>query len=440
MKIHFTLLLLILSPFAFAQKIDFNLNKYYLPDVKYNSLIGQFNFNGSGDKNTKNVFSNLRLDYYTYRRNAKWQNTLYITLQSNPQKRYDLNNTQFKWNNEIEWSTQNRFYIFKNPKLFLEGDWNQIISHNFLTKDISTPSDVRHKLLVSTSAPIMVGFGRVEDISETWRAVRIFQAFDQLEMLYDYPNDHVIMEMAKQMAVQKNKRFLDSRIGRIKRLTEIHTLLDSTGLLNTKSIAYFTNLVDIWYYGVNQKRWTGSAFTIGIEPHQFYLHQSLLQSRLPVQKQNALLGIVRYEYHKALNYKWQVDFDGRVRAGIIRQTNLGYTTKKNIGTLLAKLTASYFPSDRTTLNWSIKSEYFTHEKQINYYANFFMYYYVSPKIRFQTSLSYLKEYQFFPYAWYGDPFSLNGLNTFRYDLSTGSFLQNRLPKFSIDIRFIYNFF
>ena len=246
------------------------------------------------------------------------------------------------------------------------------------------------------------------------------------------------MTLAKEIAIQKNKRFLDYRNGKIARLTAIHGILDSFSILNTNSISYYTYLSDIWNYGVNQRRSTGMAFGIGIEPHDFTSKQSQLLSKLPTLKRNAFLGIARFEYHKALNYQWQVDFDSRFRSGITHSAQQLQNTW--VTTISTDFNTSYYPSDRTTFTFNLRTEYFINQKSFNYDLNFFMYNYLSPHFRLQTNLRYIKSYQFSPYAWYGDWLGGNGLNSFRYDSSTGGYLKNQIPRFSYDIRFIYNFF
>ncbi len=422
MKCFFSFMLFLLcQTILFSQKVDtvvalnaFDFNKYITPKIAFNSFETDFLFWNRFEKKANFSKLHLNLFYNHYQRNPNHQGNWF--LKSNNLIDYTASSGAGFAFSEMSFSTfflantQQRSYIFKQPKLFVEADlqieYTSYLSMNNTFSSIGNTSQ-QSKLKASSyevMIPFFVGWGRVEDISSNWRSVRMLKAFKKYHLLERPITDDDIRDLADVFAIQRHKRYRDYRIGRMKRFSDIDEFLRKRNIISTPSMSYYNVLSDYWYFGINEARFSGYAFTFGIEP---YVFKNIERDGLKERIYSYMLAL-RYEYHKALSEKWQLDLDVRMSAGRI-ETILPIE-KYNLISPSAQFITSFYPNSRTTLSFYSDLKYFSEIKKNEY--NFLVSgdYYISPKVRLNMSLGFSKSNSKRFKNLFGDYFSPYGYN------------------------------
>jgi len=182
-----------------AQYHDFKLTDYKNPDYQWRKLNVSFGLSGSNNNNkmdgdaleyaTKNDQSNwggsLYLDYYSVTNLRKYQGERFGNLNTHAQwyKSTDeeFNKKTSKSNNQyldFNYRINNRFYF--NKLWFIEADLTAgySIDNGYYknTGDENYPihdKTISDKIDASVGVPLMIGYGRIEDVQDiywkTWR-------------------------------------------------------------------------------------------------------------------------------------------------------------------------------------------------------------------------------------------------------------------------------
>ncbi len=377
--------IIILNLFAISSfgQTTFNLNDYYLPKLNYSSLSTIFSLRGNENSNSSQINSNLKVNYYKYYRSTKRQSNIWLSINSQPSFRKiktDKKDNVYNWNNKLQFNFKNRAYKFKHPKLFLGTGIILNIDYNMIRTMRNNLVNFEIMQSINTSVPLMFGWGRIENITEAWRALRIYNEFDKLQLLKNNIDRDQIMGLANEMAIQRSTRFLDFRKGKMAQLQAIDRFLSSKESITNQNMLYFTTLNDNWLYGINETRLSGTTISIGYEPGVNIIGDKLEYTNFAKFK---------FETHKAINEFWQFDGAINFKTGSIYNKEFDSFKKRTSANINVK--GSYYPSSRTTISTFFSSSIgtlynlkFNHQINVNYY--------LSPKtrIQFKTNLSTYK--------------------------------------------------
>ncbi len=417
------LFILVLISFDLMSQVDIekiNLNDYKLPDYKYHSLQVNFNFSGGSDyeatddgasvsyRNNNSLSLPLGFRYRKIVNSRKKQlsRSIHFSTRSHFSSRNvnkgDLKSKSIDFSNYLSYNGSNRYYV--SPLFFLERDLRLfILSDNFRRKSIFDNNTVISKNF-STRAnvilPLKIGFGRVEIVSNAWKAYRILKDFKRYDLFENnisfYQDD--IFDMANYITNRNYTRAFDSRLKFMDDLVGF----SNTFLKNKAKFSnplYYASLYDMWNYSVNNVRKSGKAFTFGIEPGFSYskLKTSDIDSiTLAVD----LFSFVSFEYYKALGINWQLDFKIKAKGGIkdiFKSVNSEVVDNQRLKTYFyTSLGLGYYPTTRSGFysKFTISDNTFVLFEDDAIGANNLsvrwdnnLYYYVSPQARLSAHIS-----------------------------------------------------
>ena len=368
------LLFFILFSFDLISQINIekiNLNDYKLPDYNYHSFTVDFDFSGA---------SNLRIDYDGVSDNYQYDNSISlpmgfryakiinsrkkqlnrsINFSTNPLFRYsDYNNGEIRSKNiyfssYLSYNGNNRHYV--SHRFFLErGLYLSMFNNIFRRESIFENNTIKNNYFNSYGKiilPLSIGFGRVEIVSNAWKAYRILKdlkRYDLFESNISFSQDD-IFDMANYITNRNYTRSFDHRL----KFMEDLVGFSNTFLKNKAKFSnplYYASLYDMWKYSVNGIRRSGKAFSFGIEPGFSYskLKTSDIDSiNLAVD----LFSFVSFEYYKALGINWQLDFKIKAKGGIkdiFKSINSEVVDNQRLRTYFnTSIGLGYYPTTRT---------------------------------------------------------------------------------------------
>lgn len=262
---------------------NFDLSKYYTPDIVRNQLDLSFSGNGSFNNqksSSDSVFQNtlngslspfFKMYKNTRKLVSKFQVNGSFQGQSNGSENLnDLKNslvaTQSTTDLNIGYDVQ-----FYNPKkqfllLGIHGNIGQDGNMNhFTTNSVKTKAGNRNSA-GGFGASIGLGFGRIESVEDARQAIYILDELSKKGVLTRQLSDDEIFQLSQQISRVKNKRFLDSRLHLIDEITSIDSFFVSNKLLTKSDASYFTTVYDYWQYGALNDRKSGHEFAIKVSP------------------------------------------------------------------------------------------------------------------------------------------------------------------------------
>lgn len=258
-----------------AQKINFNLSSYSLPD--YDREQFDFTFNLNGNHQNSDYFSSYQWapisdkvltlqntfmgTYATYSNSASKQkeNTISIGLPVNYQKVNTYE--QFYFSPFIKSTKVERWFLKRND--FVETNINANVGGIFINQ---TSRDKIKQTNAFIELPIKYGSGRIEEVQDARQAIYILQELQDNKLLNKPIDDTDIKNLATRISLLKTERYYDSRIHKLKELETIDQFLRENQYIDDNSIRYFGLLNDMWDYGRNQIRKSGKSAALAIYP------------------------------------------------------------------------------------------------------------------------------------------------------------------------------
>ena len=342
----------------------FNLKNYILPVLKYDRLDFSFFLNSNNDSNfryTKDnnefeINSGIYLSNYSYRNSPRLQfrgnNSLYLS--GGYEKRYDLHSDELQKNKgvESELDIDNSFRFYNNSKRFFEFDFKS----NLNIKDGKYRrfyiNDYNKGTAFSVNLGFYIGYGRIEDVTDAWRAIRMLKDFKRIGKLTKLPNGEDVTTLANALAKSRNFRIFDNRVKRTEQLKAIDEVIFDRNLVNNNDIAYFASLYDLFslYQYYEPRRSTGNIVSIGLIPYY-----NVFNSKGEINRDFSGYGLsfeLKNEYYKPINMFYQFDFGYSLVATYSNSINTLNTISPDKYILVnPRIFAdfSYFPSTRTVL-------------------------------------------------------------------------------------------
>lgn len=317
-----------LSSISYAQVIDFDLSEYTPPEFKRHSLDTKFSLGGKNSysdgymdfgtseadlDNFTNLFSLNGEGVYSYMRytdNIQREMTADMMLsgsiydndneqENSPDDRiYLKDRSKYDIGTSLRLSGYNRYYpgnsglfletnVFVYPKLNYEknettdeydnkdifsiddiGGYDYYESSRY-TKDIEYEENKTSSSSISFDPEILLGFGRIDEVSDARAAVYIFQDLQDKNCLEKLPSEEEIIKLSELITILKNERFFDAREKKIADITRIDAFLKDNGFLKENGPAYFTSLYDNWDYP-EKRRSSGYRISAGFIPEFGY--------------------------------------------------------------------------------------------------------------------------------------------------------------------------
>ncbi len=390
-------------------QLDFNninLNDYKDPDYKYRSLYLYFDLNGKGSISIKNdrysdymsgnggTGLNLNASCHVVKNSRKKQFSRFTIIGLSPNihlsKEYNTDvNNKISFFLTFDNRTYQKYYIFK--KMFFETDIF-LSTYNKAVTDI----DGEKGYINSNNnlrLPLMIGFGRIENITSAWHAIRIVEDLQKDGVIKEGASfsEEDIISLANFVTDRNYTRSFDYR----KKLKDDivglrHSILSDKVDFNNP-LAY-ASIFDMWQNGVNTLRRSGYTIAFGLEPG---LRLSYFDNDRPNYSIKALdlFLITRLDYARALSKKWQLDFTIELKGGandvLLSDSRIDDDVTDNLKPRAysnLSFTVGYFPNTRTSFSSTIKlrgnmsspnpdsdiihfNHYFLFDNNLYYYIN-----------------------------------------------------------------------
>lgn len=269
----------------------------------------------------------------------------------------------------------------------------------------STDSRTRHKLLsyheddileretdeyvrwknYSVSGSIDLGVGRITDVTSAAVALNMFDRIKAVTGSLPALSRNQIQNVAEQIELLKEKRFLDYREGRIAVMDSLYSLLLEHRIVESHSARVTMELLDQWDYAYRQSRKTGVECKLSPAVEYSWSSDRSLDSlkevfvsqngdslqfrnRRLTDKENDSKVMLSgsCEFNKPLGRFFQFTAAARAEAGLNQESNKSivndtlrseYCGKYPEAKLFADAELSWYPSTRTTFRFRMYGDY-----------------------------------------------------------------------------------
>lgn len=439
----------------FHPQLDtFNLSKYVLPELKYNSLnfSAIFNSDNSTSINYINKYeglssinSGIYISNYSYSNSPKLQkrSNTFFDLEGMFSSFEDksFNEKGSSENLGIQLSIIDDYRFYNNSKIFLGLTVNSNVNFYIQKYDNLNNFSDSKILKLNLEVGFLYGYGRVEDVSDAWKTIRILKDFSRLNILRKTPGDIDIIDIANTIAEARSTRIFDSRLKRTSNLKEIDNKLKEKGLVSNMDMIYFTSLYDMWSF-FTQPRNAGNIFSVGLYP--MYNYGNNYETDKVLTDVYGLGFKLKYESYKPINTFWQFDIGYAINLDYVVSTESLFLAEEDKTIFIypnVNASLSYFPTTRTAFNSSIDLNYYypisiednnVDDSYIRVIWSNQVKYYLSPRMSLEANLHLLyniNDYQTFGFIDYLH----NG-----YRISSKYFKEGL--NYSTSLRFTYDIF
>ena len=427
---------------------NFDLSKYYTPDIVRNSL--DLNFNSAGQysnsksryedpayyadsTSTSNINGTINSSFNTYKNTRKRISSLTLNGSFSGSYYSNLETTRLtnKRNSNagslgVNYSDKfyNKSTLFLsagviadlNPRNYRQNEKMDLYQKKINGKNIGyyfNPS-------------LGIGIGRIEPVQDARQAIYVLDDLSKKGVLSRQLTNNEVFSLAQQMSKIKNKRFLDSRLRLIEEVTAIDAFFVSNGLLNKSDAAYFTTLYDNWLYGAAFERKSGQTFEFQINGSirndysktetNFTLPDSVYWSKSNSNQVRGELALV-YAFEKPFKLNWQHSANAALKAftepiehtnsNSINNTESIASYNNSQISLSGNYILGYYPNSRTNLQLGINQFFGRHfvknttanvDENENKHFNastkldFSTYYYLSQQLRISGTIWAIKNY------------------------------------------------
>ena len=397
---------------------DFPLKDYEAPDLRYKRLDLGTNLNGRGgvqgyDKSQSHE-ANLTLTFSNYVNNKGFQgrNYAYYRFIGEIARNKDTisairNNFQ---NHILNYWAENRWYVSEEHFFAIHPTVNYWYGRQNYKSEYDTLSNNResNEHDVSLSVVLSVGKGRIQPISPAREALNILISLEKYNRLAIKPDSGMIDSLAKISNKIRLKRFYDTRFRRIYQLEELDKGMQELGLVDNPDMVYAANLSDIWTFGYNESRGSGTRFELGLVPfakYRYDKYHSENDKNDRSQEKGSYGGyaFVSWVKQAPVSFSIQSDFSVLLSVGLgdneDSRYNVDYldTSKFVQESLYLIYSIGYYPNTRTYIGTSpyaaISASDFAktegNEKQIGMNSGVRIngYYYFSPRLRMSINAS-----------------------------------------------------
>jgi hypothetical protein len=404
----------IASLLSSSQTDKYDLSKYKLPEIKRQQLDFFFQSNGRNSsskyffedksdslKNEDRQFNGeYSLRYSNYHNSPKIQSFISAYSLGNYSKSkhdrtnyYPIDNKYFynylSFDYDLKYFSPSNWFVATVPHYSLSYYNRNYIDENSDSKSIHT----------NASVGFGGGKGRIEQVQDFRHAVLLIEELDKRGVSKRNVSEAEMTELSTLISQLKNKRFFDSRKQKETELVALDSFFVKKGMVEEKSIQYFTGLEDIWSFGGLQVRESGKQVMFSIRPGYNF-------GKDLVKEENNINEDVMINYHLSfvsknpISLKWQCNYDfglNHIKLKRLQQQNDNLGEKSYESHIFTDGQIGYYPNTRTyfelnsriTLSNRSDKKGFDNEK---YSAGLQVgtsgYYYISEKLRLGYNLHY----------------------------------------------------
>jgi hypothetical protein len=414
---HLSLLssLVLFSFFSFSQVENYDLSKYKLPDIKRQQLDFTFQSNGQNTSSQSyydhdNIRDTIKIEdhefsgnynlFYTFYRNTT---TLQSALTTSLYGDYDKTTRENSWYNQVDNSNFRNHLAFNYDLkyFFTPSNWFITTAPRFdilhsKHNDYQSDNDWKN-LYASSYLALGGGLGRIEQVQDFRHAILLIQEFDKRGVLKRNISEAEMTELSSLISQLKNKRFFDYRKQKEAELVALDSFLVDKGIIDEKSIQYFTGLEDIWSYGGLQIRESGKQVLFSITPG--YSFDNIYDdSEDNIDESISMDYNLSFVSKKPISIKWQGDYGVGINHSYhkrLQQRNENVGEKYYYSRAFVNGQLGYYPNTRTYFDLSCTLAMFNSNNENilekgKYSAGLNIvtsgYYYISEKLRMGYSL------------------------------------------------------
>lgn len=373
---------------------NFDLNKYYTPDIVRNGLGLTFSANDNIYNRKTSQDSTVVNNFYwyfspsfsSYKNTRKSTSIISIGGLSNGniEKNKQTDNSDYRnySNSDNSFFANYASYFYSKKQNFLtikiSGNYNGTYQNDKKSTNNTSTNSFFNSSSYDMRPSIGIGKGRIELITDARQAIYILDELSSKNKLTNKLSNDEVFNFAQTISKVKNKRFLDARLRKIEEITTVDSFLVKNNYITSQDATYFTTLNDYWEYGALFERYSGHSIELNISPNisfgnslQQYLTSDTENSASTLAFNKEINLIYRFEKSAGLN--WQHSFSTNVGLNFSDYTNesIDYSgnlnkTEEDItsGTLAIRYSLNYFPSTRSRI-----SAYANHYSSITSYDN-----------------------------------------------------------------------
>jgi len=436
----FLLFATILFHKGFCQLSEFDLSKYYLPELDRRALETRFNFWGTNNffkaptqsmyytklRDSKGVSANLNLIYSHYHNSAEYQKESNVGLDFLSNFLSEKTDNYYYKSSSITpfffLQSDNRKYF--NQKSFYETNFEMYYqyanSNEFIewTNDSFDRKDNVQSHSFLAYVPLKFGAGRIEQVQDARHAVYLFEELSKIDRISSDKSNEQIIDFARHISKLKNKRFFDSRLRRMSEIESVDSFLVSKNYVSESDARYFTTLSDFWEFGNRPLRNNGTRIAAAIVPGYYYYDYNnpgngfFLNSAEYSISAFLLDAGIEIKYEKPINLLWQNSIEIKGFAGIVEANinDKAFSTKDKLRipnfNLGFNQTIGFYPNTRTDISFRYSIQYVQLFDKTDFQNEIYgvegvgakaetylsLNYYISPKFRLRIS-------SFFYYIW-----------------------------------------
>ena len=373
-------LLIFVTPHVHSQ---INWEEYKEPNGQIQRLTIDPRITFSSTDNSFNVTNSFRSQFLTrYSLSIVKENHISNLFISNNLVYNKVSETSFRFESDFFFDYNYTFYINKRRGLFLRTQ--PTFSYDFRKRGGDDSSNENQ-----LNSPVLVGFGRLENISTVYQAIRIER---ELYDNYNYDQDKVF-NVARSLRSLDYNNALDTRMRTVENNTKYLELLDSYGY-DVESFFDISNAIDAFRFERPNFIFQGYEISAGLLPRFSF----------GANEDSDIVALFNAVYAKALSDKWHWSVNGQLTYDFIN-----YDLVDDF--IVLSNTLSYLPTARTNIRFS--QRYFRSDSFESFDFSVGVDYFVSPQLNLFLS---------------------SGFNI------TDTRVQNNLKSFSHDMGLKYFFF
>lgn len=394
-----------------AQIDEFDLQDFEMPFFSNQQLSANFSLgghyregeiSGSLDPIVNNYIAGSISSNYFFNRNAEhYQQNTSAYLNFAPSFSIYNGGKHNTMNGALAIRSTHRF--FYTDKVFYEfgGNVNSRLYHQKSNNNGNETefTSWRHSIQI----PLKWGIGRVHNITDAWRSIRMLKEMEKQGALSTMPTFEQIKDLAD-LSTQRNfVTFFDARLKRIEDLKLLDQWFQEQGLITHSDITYFSVLQDQWQYGANAQRQKGNVLKFGITPFTNEIPiQFTTPSRTSFQDYIGVWADASFEWFKPIKQNLQFNLETGISTGPTWRSASpfnpynysiynGFITVPSLRTSL-----SYYPTTRIGLETNLELHYLTDNEfvthldpeQFQFNWNNDAYIYFSPQMRLNLNLAF----------------------------------------------------
>lgn len=254
-------------PFAFAQPTPEGIfmRTYKAPDFRLRQLIVGGNGGGQGlvvANATSHTFQlNPNLTFNHFSNSQQHQGIMNVSFTD--LTRLNLSNSVSNFETRQGLSNDMNHWFYLGGNRFVGFHDRSSAAHGYLTSGIdSIPAVTNYNVRVRPA--VSIGFGRVEWVQFARQTLDIEHSLTQFGRLSPTYDAGARTLVADKIAHIRNRRYYDTRLGRIDQLQALDSVFQQKGMITSPDIVYFSQLQDAFLYSYQMSRLSGFRHELGV--------------------------------------------------------------------------------------------------------------------------------------------------------------------------------